>query len=209
MCQCYNISRLQTALMKSRQNIGSLKRVKMSFGFVYHFTFIKKLVNDWCLLQKNIHYFMFILFSSSVKYVGLLNAVQTKKVDYGGCKNKCYAKDAIDGSFSTSAVTSHVSPLWWSVEFKEEVLVEKIFVYVDNWPFDSRFFSRFKVETGLSRTDDGWIVCKAEYDMPRPHKPHITQCDTPQTAKYLRLSIKADEFHIIEVWVSGIPPQGN
>jgi hypothetical protein len=141
----------------------------------------------------------------------LRNAKQSSEMkSYNCAPDKCPASAAIDGDMNTTAVTlgSWSGGLWdwWSAELTQTATIDKIRIYTTKYAFNDGKFNRFSVETGMTREDDGWTVCKREYKMEGSYKPHVVKCDTPRIAKYIRLSIRGiQNLYLTEVKVIGTP----
>ena len=128
---------------------------------------------------------------------------------YSCAPDKCPASAAIDGDMNTKSVTLEQQWVWWSAELTRTVIINEIHITTTKYAFESGKFNRFSVETGMTREDDGWTVCKGEYKMEGSYQPHVVECDTPTTAKYIRLSVRGGtNLYLTEVEVIGTPSLG-
>ena len=99
-----------------------------------------------------------------------------------------------------------LSHSWWTAEFAQIALIEKIQVYIPKAFYDDGDYEKFKVETKLNKNDN-WKVCKGVYSLKAPISPHEIQCEMPTKAKYMKLSLMNNRaLSLLEVSVYGKHP---
>ena len=120
-------------------------------------------------------YFTIYVFLSSV--IPLKNPVQSSNYQLYGCvNNKCTAEKAIDGDLGTRTTTKSEPLTWWSAELEEQVQIEKILLYLDNYTHSKKRYSKIKVEVRQSN-NTGWKICKDTYSVEGNLAPHEVYCD--------------------------------
>ena len=137
--------------------------------------------------------------------VPLRNAAQLGEFTDDICSpDKCSADKAIDGNILTESVTEASNNPWWSVEFTEHSVIDRVFLHIGTHAHSGKEFRRFKVETRM-KEDEKWSICKKEYSVEPPLDPHVVYCERPMEAKYMNLSNKNEKqiirLHLLEVTV--------
>ena len=119
--------------------------------------------------------------------MSLSNAAQSTTMTIEGCTSgRCVAAKAIDGNADTQSVTTKESRPWWVAELNKITQIKNIILYLDEHNFNQNRLMGFKIETSM--TEGQWEVCKGPYNVEKPINPHITTCENPTIAKYIRLS---------------------
>ena len=138
-------------------------------------------------------------------FIPLRDAKQSTTYALYSCTlNKCSASKAIDGDILTRSSTNRVNDReWWSAKLDQTSNISKILVYVNDYGFSQGRFNQFSVDTGMSREDTEWRVCKGEYRMEKPYKPHVIECDSTTIAEFIRLSVRGSSVWLNEVKVTG------